>query len=92
MKVRLIDKPEITGNSSQFNVHALAEVFVGFDNLDYGYDTCYIKDFDVFVEATQEWKTMSDAFRDHDIVTDNMNSVFFEPKKQEDRERGYTYQ
>ncbi len=86
MKVRFTDKPHITGISGRFNVVALAEVIVGFDN-DMGADTCYIKDLDVLIG--EEWITMHQAFKNHDLITDNYNTYFFEPKTPEDRERGY---
>lgn len=90
MKVRLTDKPEVTGQSHKFNMSAIAEVLVGFDN-DGGYDTCYIKDLDVFIEAKQEWMTLRCAFHDNDVIVDNYNTTFFEPRTKEDRERGFTF-
>ena len=86
MKVRFTDKPHITGTSNRFNVVALAEVIVGFDG-DMGADTCFIRDLDVLIK--EEWITLSQAFKNHDLITDNYNTTFFEPKTPEDRERGY---
>ena len=74
--------------SNRFNIHGMSEIIVG--HPEYGGDSVYIKDFDVFLENSQEWKDMSQAFRDHDLIVDNYNTLFFEPKTEEDRIRGYT--
>ena len=74
--------------SHQFNTHGIGEIII--QHPDYGADSDYGKDFDVFLESKQEWKDMAQAFKDHDLITDNYNSIFFEPKNQEDRRRGYT--
>jgi len=64
----------------RFNMLALAEV-------DVGDDSASISDLDVFVNGA--WKDMRQAFVDRDIITDNHNSRFGEPKNEEDRKRGY---
>jgi len=69
-------------NASSFNTSALAEVLTGDDS-------AFIRDLDVFLEATGEWKDMGLAFRDRDLITDNYNTYFFEPKTDEERKRGY---
>jgi hypothetical protein len=74
------DGAETSG--SNFNIHALAEVLTGDDSAS-------IKDLDVFLEQKQEWKDMGQAFKDHDLITDNYNTCFFEPKAEEDRKRGF---
>jgi hypothetical protein len=83
MQVRWKDCPEEVRHTGEFNMHALNEI-------DMKDDSAFVKDLDVFIEATGQWKDMGEAFRDKDIITDNYNSHFFEPKTQEDRERGYT--
>jgi len=50
----------------------------------------YIKDLDVWLEQKQEWKDMKQAFRDHDLITDNYNKYFFEPRNEEERKRGFS--
>jgi len=87
MKVRIKNQPTIIGSSHKFNIHALNEVLVGFED---DYDSYYISDLDVFIEALNEWKDMGQAFKDKDIIIDNYNTYFFEPKTEEDRKRGYT--
>lgn len=77
----------IEGYSGDFNIHSLSEVLV---RGDWGADTSYQKDLDVFLESKQEWKDMRQAFADRDIIIDNHNTCFFEPTTKEDRERGYT--
>lgn len=44
---------------------------------------------DGWQEALGEWKPMDDAFRDRNVIIDNHNTTFFEPKTNEDRERGF---
>ena len=87
-------KTGILGFSNRFNVSAIAEIVVGFDDdADGGHrgmDSCYIGDYDVYLESKKEWKDLEQAFRDIDVITDNYNTKFFEPPTEEDRVRGYT--
>jgi len=64
----------------RFNPCALAEV-------DVGDDSASINVLDVFVNGA--WKDMQQAFADRDIIPDNYNHWFGEPKNEEDRKRGY---
>ena len=79
---------EIIWFSNRFNIHGMSEIIV--NHIEYGGDSAYIKDFDVYLESKQEWKDMSQAFKDHDLIVDNYNTLFFEPKTEEDKIRGYT--
>jgi hypothetical protein len=88
MKVRFLERPDVTGVASSFNTHGLGEVILGFDG-EGGADSCYISDLEVFLEARQEWKDMQQAFRDRDLIIDNYNTIFAEPRTAADRERGY---
>ena len=81
-------KTQAIGFSSKFNVTGLGEIIIGFK--DNGMDSDYISNYDVFLEARQEWKDTAQAFRDHDLITDNYNTIFFEPDNKEDKKRGYT--
>jgi len=74
--------------SSNFNIHSLNEIIVGWP--DGNRDSDYISNYDVWIEALSEWKDMRRAFRDKDIITNNYNDFFFEPRNKEDRERGFT--
>lgn len=76
----------IEGNSSDFNIHALAEVLVYFDEGDA--DSVFIRDLDVLLESG--WKDMNQAFKDRDLIVDNYNTCFFPPQNKEDKERGFT--
>jgi len=76
------------GTSSNFNVHGLSEIIVGFQ--DDGMDSDYIKNYEVYLEATKAWKDLALAFKDRDVIIDNYNTKFFEPPTEEDRIRGYT--
>jgi len=72
--------------SGQFNVASLSEIIVTYE--DGSADSAFRKDWDAFVGG--QWKDLRQAFRDHDLVTDNYNTRFFEPSCGEDRERGFT--
>jgi hypothetical protein len=80
MKLRYKETKTET-ESSQFNIHALAEVLTGDDSV-------FIKDLDVWVNG--EWKDMRQAFRDRDIIPNNENTRFGIPKNDMERERGYS--
>lgn len=74
----------------EFNTHGIGEMIVGFD--DGGMSSVFIRDYEVFIETgpnAGKWRDMGDAFRDHDLITDNLNRRFFEPESNEDRERGW---
>lgn len=86
MKVRMKDNPNQPFVSDKFNVHGLGEV-IGFGN-HFGSDLFFIKDLDVLIG--DKWIDMGEAFRNHDLITDNYNTYFFEPKCEEDRKRGFT--
>ncbi len=86
MKIRKIDTEEI-GESSEFNTSSLSEILVYFSDW---MDTDYMKDYMVYIEATEKWMTFTEAFKEKHIITDNYNRHFFEPETEEDRKRGYT--
>jgi len=86
MKILKIDTGEI-GSSSKFNTSSFSEIIVYFDDW---MDTDYMSNYYVFIEATQKWMTFKEAFKQKYIITDNHNTCFFEPKNEEDKERGYT--
>lgn len=79
MRMRYKDTRKETA-SSRFNTYALSEVITGDDSV-------FIKDLDVFVNG--EWKDLGQAFRDRDVIPDNYNTWFGEPRNEEDRKRGY---
>jgi hypothetical protein len=85
--------PDVMGWSGDFNTHAMAEVIVGFDDdpdgTHNGMDSMYTGDLEVLL-SSGEWKFMPHALRDHDLITDDYNTHFFEPANEADRERGYT--
>jgi hypothetical protein len=89
MKVRLKDRPDTTGVSSKHNIHTVspAEVIVGFDGGDM--DTVYMRDLDVWLEGLGRWKDMGLAFQDRDLISDNYNSEFREPKTADERSQGW---
>lgn len=66
--------------SNRFNPHGLGEVLTGDDSV-------YISELDVFVNG--EWKDLQQAFKNHDVLPDNLNLYFFEPVSEEDKQRGY---
>lgn len=73
-------------SSGEFNVHAMAEIIVYYPD---DVDTDYIRNFDVQL-PDGTWKDLGQAFRDHDVITNNANTRFFFPTNDEDRARGYS--
>lgn len=95
MKAREKMKPEIAIHTGKFNIHALNECICYWP--EGNADSMYFKDLDIWIKATSEatgkqigWKDMRQAFKDKDIIVDNFNTCFFEPKNEEDRKRGFT--
>ena len=81
-KIRYKNHPEDVIIVNRLNTHALAEVLTGDDS-------AFFRDLEVFLEKTQEWKCLSQAFKDKDIITDNYNTVFAEPRNQTEKDQGY---
>ena len=79
MKIRY-KNTKVESAASQFNTHAIGEVLTSDDSV-------FIKDLDVCID--DKWKDMLQAFRDKDIIPDNYNEWFREPKTPEEKERGY---
>ena len=86
MKVRGKDK-KWEGVSKSFNISSISEILI---YGDWGGDSTFINECEVYLESKKIWKDMSQAFKDKDIITDNYNTRFFEPPTKEDRERGFT--
>jgi hypothetical protein len=82
MILRYKKHPENEFRSHSLNTSARAEVLTGDDS-------AFFKDLECYIEAKQEWKCLSQAFRAHDVITDNYNTIFFEPTNEEERKRGY---
>lgn len=87
MRAREKEKHEMQFETKMFNIHAIGEVLV-YDE-SFGCDLFFVKDLDVLLKDGT-WKDMRQAFKDHDLITDNYNTYIFEPENEEDRERGYT--
>lgn len=88
--MRLRDKKTGDTNwySYGFNINSLNEIIVHHE--EHGADSTYLSDWDVWLPQLQNWKDLKEAFADHDLITDNYNTHFFEPKNEMDRKRGYT--
>lgn len=84
--VRHKEKPELLGSASRFNIHGIGAIFVCWRDGDMSEEMGR----NLEVEIDGEWKPLTDAFKDHDLITDNHNTRFFKPPTPEDRERGYT--
>jgi hypothetical protein len=87
MKLRHKEKGYMA-QSSSFNTSSISEIVVYYEEGDC--DSSFIKEWDVWLKDKQEWKDLRKAFEDHDVITDNYNTIFFAPPTPEDRERGYT--
>ena len=85
MKVRLKSDHEVTGFSNTFNPASGIEILVMYD--DGGGDSDYIRYYEVLIN--DKWIDMNDAFKNHDLITDNYYTKFFEPKDDKERKRGY---
>jgi hypothetical protein len=85
MKVRLKSDPSQIGHSGDFNTHSLSEILVYWDD---DIDSDYMSKYDVLL-SDGNWKDLKQAFKDKDVITDNHNTCFAEPKTEEERERGY---
>lgn len=83
MRVRYI-KTKSETQSSKFNPSAIGEVLTEDDS-------ALIDELEIWLEGTAPpgWKSMVDAFSDRDLITDDNVTRFFEPRNQEERERGY---
>lgn len=82
-------KHKVTGNEcsgSEFNMHSMGEIIMYGDDMwsDYPWE------YDVFIEATQEWIDYKEACNQNLIINDNLNTRIFEPETEEDKLRGYT--
>jgi hypothetical protein len=74
--------------SSRFNISSLNEIIVTFDDGEQSSE--YMRDWEAWISTHEKWMPIGEALKSHDIITDNDNTAFFEPRTQEDRERGYT--
>lgn len=88
MKIRKKSNHLITGVATGFNVRGLGEIIISYDN-EGGMDSDYICDYDVFLPSINGWKAMDEAFKDRDLIPDNYNTRFREPKNDEERQRGW---
>jgi hypothetical protein len=83
VRVRLKDKPEVTGTSSKFN--GSFEVLVTFEGGEM--DSVFTSDLEVLIGG--EWKDLGLSLDKKDIITDNHNTEFFEPQDEAEKLRGY---
>lgn len=86
MRVRLCHDLSITGYSSRFNTHGLGEVIVNFDDGDS--DSMPISSLEVQL-GDGRWFHMSNAFVEREIISDNFNVCFAEPRNDVERQRGW---
>jgi len=76
MKARLITNPEITGDTSRFNVASLCEVVMCFD--DGSADSMFPSDIEILIN--QEWIPLDIAFKDELVEISDDNTIFYERK------------
>lgn len=78
MRVRRRGEREACGWSSEFNVHALGEVIVQFDEGDA--DSEFIRDYEVLTR--RGWVSLTAALSDGLLAVDDLNTRFYEPKEE----------
>jgi hypothetical protein len=88
MKVRYKDRPEITGDSSSFNMHGLGEVIVQYPEGDASSEE--IRELEVWLERGQRWVSLGEALKRNDVITDNHVRHFREPRDAAERDRGWS--
>lgn len=86
MKVRFTKNKEITGTSDKFNIISHTEVLMYFDKGG-GASSEFISDLEVKIK--DKWISLSEAFKQKMLITDNYNTKFFEPENEEEKKRGY---
>jgi len=82
MKVKYKKSGMIT-EANRFNTSTCSEVLTGDDSV-------FIIDLDVYLDSKLKWVDMGEAFKNKDLITDNYNTRFFEPKNEEDKQRGFS--
>ena len=87
MKIRYKNNNSMIGTSNKFNTESINEIITIFNGRDF--DTDYILKFDVYLENKKQWLDMKEAFKNHDLITDNYNTIFFEQKNDNERKKGY---
>lgn len=70
-----------------FNMSSMDEVTVYFDS-DYC-DSESISDIEIMID--DEWKSVTDAIKDKDIIPDNYNTYLDIPKSEQEREQGFNW-
>ncbi len=75
-----------TAWASEFNTHGIGEIIVTFD--DGSASSEFIADYDVQL-PNGSWKTLSQALKDHDVISDNYYKYLAFPMSAIERERGW---
>ena len=85
MKCRRIGQSRIYYTGS-FNMSSLTEILITANDGEMWSD--YARDYEVLL-PNGEWKPLGQAFTDHDVVPNNVNSSFGPPIDDECRTRGW---
>lgn len=77
-------------SSGTFNTSSLTEIYVCYEYEDgeYEMDTDYPKNYEVQL-PDGSWKSLSQAFQDHDVVPNNFNTHFGFPQDDKCKARGW---
>lgn len=86
MRVRMINKPDITGWSDEFNIHGLGEIIVTYD--DGSASSEELNDYEICREDGT-WISFREALMNHEIVTDDRFHRFRFALTDEERKKGY---
>lgn len=71
------------GSTGEFNTSSISEVVFYADDW---MDSVFQKDLEVEIDG--KWKDLNQAFKDKDLVIDNLNRYFRPPETDADREAG----
>ena len=84
MDVRYINNPDEIFFSNTLNICSCFEVMICNERT---VQSEFINKLEVKIK--NKWVLMKNAFKNHDLITDNDNCYFFEPINEIDKKRGY---
>jgi hypothetical protein len=74
------------GEATDFNIHGLGEIVVYFDEGDCSSE--FFREYEVQL-TSGEWKDMRQAFVDHDLIPNDLNTSFRESRSDAECAQGW---